>query len=104
MLGSADNLRTWAETMNAQTRLLIAELQIFDPAVWGRIATICKIRAAGAALISPELLTQYRLIQPAFAEIQDPRLWDALEELANHSATMCSSAKFFVNKLDRTNV
>lgn len=104
MPGASDNLREWAETMNAQTRLLIAELQIFDPDVWSNLSKVCMLKAKGAAIIDPELLALFRTHQSAFSQVGDEREWDALEELTAHAGGMCANAKFKVNHLDRTNI
>lgn len=103
-VGATDNLRDWAETMNAQTRLLISELQLFDPDAWQQLAGVCQLRATGVSLIGPALAT-FRPYADAFALVEHPKLWDALEELTHHAATMTDPhSKFIVNKLDRTNL
>lgn len=102
--GATDNLRDWAETMNARTKMLISELQVFDPYTWRPLAAVCQMKAKGMAIIDPAVLAVYRRHEAAFTAIEYPSLWDALEELSTHAITMCSNAKFMVNKLDRTNL
>lgn len=107
--GAAANLREWAEVMNAQTRMLIAELQEFDPKTWDRLARICHEEAKGdtnsiECLLAWDGPHYCKVWRDATETIQDTRLWDALEELCTHAATMTANAKFHVDKLDRTHI